>query len=268
MKKQIITMIAAVTFMTVSAVPVSAVREIPDERQLPRLVDSADLLSGEEKEALEDKLDSISEEYQCDVAVVTVETTDGASIRNYADDFYDYNGYGMGEGDDGILLLLDMGEREYWMTTYGLGCEVFTDRRRDRMEEAYVPYLSAEDYGEAFGIFAELCEEYLEEGVAAEVYEEESGETSRILWAFGALIIGMILSLIITGIMRYQMKTVRKQAAASVYIKPGSMNVSGRSDLFLYSKINKAAKPKDNDSGSSLHTSSSGRSHGGSGGSF
>ena len=59
-------------------------------------------------------------------------------------------------------------------------------------------------------------------------------------------------------------------AAASDYVRPGSMNVAYANDVFLYSHVNRTAKPKDNDSsgGSATHTSSSGTTHGGGGGKF
>lgn len=48
------------------------------------------------------------------------------------------------------------------------------------------------------------------------------------------------------------------------------MNVAYANDVFLYSHVNRTAKPKDNDSsgGSATHTSSSGTTHGGGGGKF
>jgi uncharacterized protein len=67
--------------------------------------------------------------------------------------------------------------------------------------------------------------------------------------------------------MKGKLKSVRVQAGASGYVKTGSMNVTHRQDLFLYRDVNRTAKPKDS-SGSSTHTSSSGRSHGGGGGKF
>ena len=39
------------------------------------------------------ELDEISEKQQCDVVVVTENSLDGKSAQDYADDFFDYNGY-------------------------------------------------------------------------------------------------------------------------------------------------------------------------------
>ena len=62
-----------------------------------------------------------------------------------------------------------------------------------------------------------------------------------------------------------KMKTAVENDYAANYMKPGSMNLTMSRDLFLYSRITKTEKPKG-DSGT--HTSSSGRTHGGRGGSF
>lgn len=97
MKKQILCTIFAAALLAGSAVPAFAEGMIPDERQLPRLVDEAEILNTAEEYKLEAELDRISEEHQCDVAVVTTMGTTNRGAQAYADDFYDYNGYGMGE---------------------------------------------------------------------------------------------------------------------------------------------------------------------------
>lgn len=86
---------------------------IPAERQKPLLVDDAGLLTAEESTALLEKLEEISQRQQNEVAIVTVNSLDGKTAQAYADDYYDYNGYGYGENDDGILLLISMGERKW-----------------------------------------------------------------------------------------------------------------------------------------------------------
>ena len=64
---------------------------------IPRLVDEADLLSDDEEMALTGQLNEISERQQVDIVVVTVNSLEGAETMGFADDLYDYNGYGFGE---------------------------------------------------------------------------------------------------------------------------------------------------------------------------
>ena len=99
---------------------------IPETRQLPRLVDRADLLSELEEEELEARLDEISERDQVDVVVVTVNSLEGKTAQAYAEDYFIDHGYGQGENGDGILFLLDMGDRNWAIATHGYAIEVFT----------------------------------------------------------------------------------------------------------------------------------------------
>lgn len=79
-----------------------------------------------------------------------------------------------------------------------------------------------------------------------------------------------MIALIVTGVMRGKLKSVRFQPKADDYLKEGSMQLTENRDLFLYSHLDRRAKPKDNGSsgGSSTHVSSSGSTHGGGGGKF
>lgn len=271
MKKRILTIAMVFALGFSGGMTVSAEDYIPEERQLPRLVDEADILTDSEEEELSDTLDEISESQECDVAVVTVDSLDGEDVTAYADDFYDYNGYGMGSGDDGILFLVSMEEREWAISTYGYGITAFTDAGQDYMADQFLPDLSDGNYAEAFTTYAELCDELLTQAAKGEPYDVDNlpKEPLSKSWIWKSIIIGAIIAFVITGYMRMQLKTVRKQMSAMSYVKDGSMNITNSRDMFLYRRVTRTAKPKDTGSGgSSIHTSSSGRSHGGSSGSF
>lgn len=259
--------------------PILATSAIPEERQLPLLVDDAGLLSDSEYSTLLSKLEEISERNKCEVAVVTVTSTNGNEIRDYAADIYDYYGYGYGENDDGILLLLDMGSRQWFIVTYGFGITAMTDSRIDSVGDDIVPYLSDGKYYDAFNTYAFDCDYYIEEtrnSGSGDNYYGDDGVINPLYlrpspWI--AIIPGIIIAFISTGVMRGKLKTVAKKAAAADYTVKNSMKLTNCVDMFLYSNVSKTARPKDDDSrsgggGSSTFTSSSGRSHGGGGGSF
>lgn len=250
-------------------------QEIPEQRQLSRLVDDADLLTSREERELEELLDEISERQQCDVAVVTVNSLKGKSAEAYADDFYDYNGYGMGTGDDGILLLVAMESRDWHITTYHFGAKALTDAGISYISERFLPDLSDGDYANAFEIYAKLCDEFITQAKTGKAYDRGNmpKEKLSLVWIPIALGIGLVLALIITGLMRMQLKSVRRQAMADGYMRPGSRELRVSRDIFLYRNVIRRERPRDNGSGgggggSSMHTSSSGRSHGGGGGKF
>lgn len=78
-------------------------------------------------------------------------------------------------------------------------------------------------------------------------YEEE-GSAEFVWWksALISLAIGLGISLIITGIMRSKMKSVRFNNAARNYIRQNSMNITRSSDMYLYSHVTKIPKPQNN----------------------
>lgn len=248
------------------------------ENDLMRIVDWADLLSDDEEQELSDMLDEISERQQLDVLIVTLESLEGEDIVAYADDFYDYNDYGLGEGKDGIIFLLSMEERDWCISTSGYGVTAFTDAGQEYMTDQFVPYLSDGDYAEAFRIFAKQCDDYITQARAGAPYDVDNIPTEPFS-PLGALIIalglGFVISLIVTGFMRLGMHSVYSASAADSYMKKDSLRLTKQRDLFLYRNVTRTEKPKETDNstsgstgGSTTHTSSSGNTHGGSKGKF
>lgn len=247
--------------------------QIPDERLLPRLVDDADLLDTSEEEELEAELDEISERQEFDVVVVTVNSLEGKTPQDYADDFYDYNGYGYGSDHDGVLLLVSMEDRDWYISTTGYGITAITDAGRDYIADQFVSSLSDGYYLEAFETYAYLCDEFVTQADTGEPYDSGNmpkGEFAWVIYLGIAIPVGLLLALIIVECMRKQLKSVRVQNSAANYAKKGSMVIDGKYSHFLYAQTTcrKKPEPSTSSSGSSTHVSSSGTTHGGGGGKF
>ncbi|MBQ8836636.1 MAG: TPM domain-containing protein [Clostridia bacterium] len=232
----------------------------------PPIIDDAGYLMQSEIDELSMELDNVREKYNFEVAIYTESdmTSDTAEAR--ADDIYDYNGYGAGENDNGILLYICSDTREYHFTTHGKGLEYFNSNGLKYLESKVAPYLSENDYYEAFDIYIETSEELLEMAKSGKPYNEKQYSTKYLM---GVIIVCLIAPLLIAFWMMKRklkkMKTAVSNDYAANYIKPGSTNIAVSRDLFLYSIITKTEKAK---SSSGTHTSSSGRTHGGQGGSF
>lgn len=242
------------------------------EPGLPRLIDEAELLSAGEEAALLSQLDEVSERQEVDIVVVTANSLSGASAREYADDFYDDNGYGFGEDRDGILFLISMKEREWYISTRGYGITAVTDAGLEYMSEQFLGDLSEGSYASAFTTFVRLCDDFITQARTDMPYQ-----TGRLpkepFEVFGSLVtalaVGFVVALVVTGLMRTQLKTVHRQSMAGNYIETGSMRLTREKDLFLYRNIVRTKKVKDPPkSSSATHTSSSGARHGGGGGRF
>lgn len=232
----------------------------------PAIVDEAGYLMQSELDHLCEELDEVREKYNFEVAIYTESDMTADTAEASADDIYDYNGYGAGENDDGIMLYICSDTREYHFTTHGKGLEFFNSRGLTYLEGKVVPHLMENDYYEAFEAYIETSEELLEMAKNGTPYNEKQYSTKYLI---GVILVCLIAPLLIGFWMMSkklkQMKTAVSNDYAANYMKPGSMKLNVSRDLFLYSRITKTEKPKSN---SGTHTSSSGRTHGGRGGNF
>ena len=216
-----------------------------------RLLDDAGLLTESQKIQTEAMLNEVSQNYGIDVVVVTTHSLHGKSPEAFADDCYDYGGY----GDDGVLLMICMDTRDQHISTSGKCVRAFTDSAFDDLEAEMLPLLSSGQYAQAFAVFSRHT------ATAMEAYNAGPSRMALVI----CLAIGILTALIVTGIMKGKLKTVRAVENAHSY--SSDLQLSQCLDLFLYRNVTRRARPKDSSSGGT-HRSSSGRSHGGRGGKF
>jgi uncharacterized protein len=253
----------------------AAARTIPDARLLPRFVDDASLLALEDAATLLDQLDAISERHQFDLAIATVPSLGGQSPYDFADDFFDYNGYGMGATADGMLLVISMEERDWVISTHGFGIDAFTDAGQAHIMDEVLPHLSDGDYMGAFTRFAQLSDDFLVRAREGAPYDTGNLPKRALTGNQHLIVVGASLALALIGaflalqIMKSSHKSVRAGVHADAYVRKGSFRLTASRDLFLYKQVSRRRRETESKGGgSSTRTSSSGRSHGGSSGKF
>ena len=271
--KKIISVIIIITFAVTLVIPFAAYCENGSN---PPVVDNAGLLTMEQLAEISDILYGIRETYGIDVAIYTENETDNDDPQAKADDIYDYNSYGMGENDRGMLYYVCMSTRKYALSTYPYGETPFSNEACDYIGDYCGQFLSEGDYYSAFNEYALTAEYILQKDAEGETldynefYEPVSQKRSMGEWIFLIVLIAGIplaVAFIVVIHMQNKMNTAVKQAFAENYKKPGSMNIEQASDIYLYSNVSRTER-SESSSGSGSHTSSSGRSHGGSSGSF
>lgn len=230
----------------------------------PKIVDNADLLSESEEATLSGVAEQIAAAYSMDVVIVTVDSLGGKSAEAYADDYFDYNGYGIGSQRSGILLLLSMEYRDWAMSTSGECIRIFSDRDLDDIFDRIAGDLSYENYYSAFSRYLKLLDSHFD----AYQNGRTVGFGDIIKRLFIALVIGAIAGGITLAVMRSNMNTARRQSGAANYIVKNSFHLFKQQDLYLYSNTTRTRKQESSSSGGSSHRSSSGRSHGGRSGKF
>lgn len=220
-----------------------------------KIYDFANLFSEGEEIELYDQAQKFIEKENLDIAIVTISTNNKTSSMAYADDFYDYNDFGIGDDSSGILLLIDMDKRNIWISTTGEAIEKYSDSKIDNMLDKIQPCIKNKNYYEGAKEFINYS-------------DSRRKQISLILF-----IIGIILSAIIAsafcGIFALKHKPVKLSNNANNYLDKSSINITNRKDIFVSTYTSKTViETSSGGGGSSTHSGSSGISHGGGGRSF
>ena len=228
---------------------------VPVDRTLSLVEDYADVLTDSEEADLLAKLEALGAANDIEVGVVTVDSYEGKDPQAFADDFYDYNGYGYGENDDGFIVVFNTGKgdgnRNIAISTHGKGIDLLTDMEIDVIIEMMITPIKNGDFAGAFNTFVEESESAIDESVS-------------LLAIPLAIAIGFGLAFLIVKIQASKLKTVVQKADAADYV--GNVVLTYQNDQFMYRNVVRSPKAKSDSS--STHTSSSGRTHGGGGRSF
>ena len=235
------------------------------------LVDKADILTDSEEADIKAQLDEISYRNEVDVAVVILPSTmneRGEYIpmdpEACANQMFNYHSIGYNGTDDGVLFLVVMDTRDWYITSHGYAAHAITEAGYDRLENEIIPYLSSGDYAQAFSLYGEICDDLISRARSGEPYGYDpdldygyptSNPTSG-GWIGVCVLVGVIIAAISVGVMASKNKSVRTKAEANSYVRDGSMRVTVSRDMFLYRNISKVRKSNNNSSG--------GRSGGGS----
>ena len=267
--------LAALMLLVALAVPAFAADGFADRYY--RMSDSAQLLTEDEDNELEASLEELSVRQRFDVVIATIDSLEGVDytgMEAYADDLYDSCQFGYGANRDGVLLLISKGDRKWHISTSGYGITAFTDAGIQYLGQQMTPDMADGDYAAAFRTFIRWTDKYVTAAREGHPYDVNNmpHEPLSMMYLGLALVIGLVTALIVTGVMKSQLKSVAPQRDASGYVRQGSMRLTNQRDYFLYRDVHRTERPKASDSGdsggSSTHTSSSGSTHGGGGGSF
>ncbi|MBQ3427558.1 MAG: TPM domain-containing protein [Clostridia bacterium] len=227
-----------------------------------RLVnDEADVLTADEQQELEARLSEIADAYDFD-PVILFTPDSGNSIVAYADDYFDNNGYGRGDRRSGVIMVMDVTYNKRYISTSGDCVNAYTDDVISYIGNDLRESANERDYynlSKKFASYAEdIMSSYRSKGRYITPYHIETKTLAVIL------IVVLIISLIVMGKAKKSTKEAVTPVDADIYTKNGSANITAARDLFLYSNITRTARSENKGGrGSSTHTSSSGRTHGG-----
>ena len=267
-----------------------------------KVYDYGNLFTTEEEQEIYNAIQNFIQETNMDFVVVTLmnENATDYSDENFADDFYDYNDFGIGSTRDGILCLVDLrndvsGNRYVYYSTTGNGILYYDDERIDSLVSIFIYNGDASaGYGKAkyaHGILQAIQNAlyYYDDGIPysnRDAWIDENGDYhyqighARSLMTpferikeslFAIIVIDLIAVITFFIINANKLKNKKIASSAKIYLKKDSLNFTKSEDTFLTTHTTSYKMSSDSSSGcggSSSHSSSSGSSHGGGGGHF
>ena len=172
----------------------------------------------------------------------------------------------LGRTYDGILFLIDMDQRDWYLSPDGIGSEIFTSKKTDAIGQRIVPDLSNGSYYSAFDKLINEIEDALEYNEAHPV-KQGGLDRGQVTLFLILTVIGIIIALIIVSSMKRKMKTQQIAVQANNYVRDGSLNMVNAVEVFQYSNVMKTPRQTSTTSSAPRTGSSSvGHSHGGGGG--
>ncbi len=248
-----------------------------------QVIDQIALFSDDDVREMTEIIQRVEKEHQVDLVVLATKDTPTDysesmyKVRDYADDFYDQGGYGMGEDFSGMLILLDMRNRVMWLSTGGVMIEYINDSREEAILDAAYTYLTSGNYGDAVIAALNKVARYMDTGRAEGtfLYDEVTGKrlsgiynaltSNETMIAAGAGIgAAVMLWFSICGSYNLSGSTYSYDKGANA-----SITLTKDEEAFVRQFSRRTVKSSSSGSGGSggsgVHRSSSGRSHGGGG---
>lgn len=209
---------------------------------------------------------------ECNIGVVITADLNGMYYKDYADNFGDSN-FGTGSSTVVLMLLNSNGNPAYadyvdWISTSGRARDYY-DGKTDRIFNSVYDGLDSSGFEEAVKDFCDALVKY--RGGSADTFQGSISVDLEGLYAIflGSLVIGLVMSLIITGKVAAGY-TKKVPVSAVSYLDGNRTAVTRKSDVFVKEYIRTYTTSSGGSRGGSSHGGGGGRhrsgGHGGGGG--
>lgn len=248
----------------------------PSVDESEKVYDFANLLDENEEKLILNSINEFISKYDMDMVIVTIDSNPRYSAQKFSDDFYDYNSFGKNKTRDGVLFLIDMDTRNFYISTTGEAIRLYNDYRINAILDYVEPYIKDENYYEAASSFIQKSAYYANSGIPSGNVNSYINEKGDIVYYkkinyFFSVVGSLIITAIVIAILVNKNKMIKKATNANLYFNKDLAKITEKNDKFLTTyttSVSLSSSSGGSGSGSSTHSSSSGSSHGGGGRSF
>lgn len=237
--------------------------------------DQANLLSPEERTELSQQADTINQKIKGQVFILTT-NSNTEEPRTFANQQLMER---VGKDNNGALLLLDMNQREIYLTTSGNMIDYLTDKRIDEILDAVTTAMQEGDYYQAGATFLAKTESFVDDGVPSGSYRIDE-KTGKITYYKAITPLELTIGVIVAAVaaigfffsvrLRYQLK---RGTYHYPYRENAQLNLTERQDQLVNSFVTTRRIPRPSNhngggGGGSTTNSSGGGTFGGGGRGF
>ena len=142
----------------------AAIPEAPADGQSIYVLDAANVIDSADENAMLALGAALDDASTAQVVAVTVEFLDGMSAEEYAYQLFNSWGIGSAKEENGVLLLLSVGEREYWVTLgKGIEKKLTVSKATEIVDDTALDSFAAGDYSSGMrAAYEGLCERVAE----------------------------------------------------------------------------------------------------------
>ena len=263
MKRKLFAMAAALMMAIGLTIPAFASEAwMEQEARLYYATDAIGILTEEEKQTLETRAEELAAQYDVGVYFAVVDdyrdyVSEGTfDIFDAALEIYKEYSLGLGEGKDGLLLLLSMDDRDYSLITYGdTGNYAFNDEGRPLMTNFFLDDFSEDDWYNGFADYLEWSGKYLQAAEEGKPYSDSNipmsdseikeAITVRVAAIF---LVPLVIAAVVTVILNNKMKSVAKATDAAAYVS-GGLDLAVSQDMYTHTTETRRRREKESEGG-------------------
>jgi len=281
MRKTFLSLLLACLLLAL-LLPAAAFAEESAPQSFPYVLDNAGLLSESRRQELEDRAAALSGEHGCGLYIVTVPdyTVYDGDVYEAAKGIFQYYDLGLGEGRDGVILLLSINDRDYAFAGHGTKGETICGYESSWIiEDRFLDNFRGNDWYGGFSDYLTACAEQLtklengedltegadiivgSDGLEYHSYNAPDRGMSTGMKLLIVIAVPLLIALIVCSVFKAQMKTAKEKTQANDYLVPHSMNLHVRQDRYTHTtetrtriETNSGSRGGGGGGGSSFHS--------------
>ena len=201
-----------------------------------KIYDYALILSSKEANKLKIEVDKYINNYNIDMAIITVKYYNQDTLDSYLSEFYKKNKFGLGNNKSAIFVVISLKNNieDVYIKTFGDASELYSD---NEIKNILKNMNNKENYSDKLDEFIKYSNNYL---VNNDKTDNKKNILLNINWVF-IFITSLIVSIVILSILLVLNKDSKEKKSNISFVKANTLQITTRIDKFITTNTKKKA---------------------------